>query len=68
MNRKIYVVKQAERAYLVRASSRSQALAHIARETMSVDYADQESLVELLASGVAVEEARRDAQEVPDVE
>lgn len=60
MNR-IYAVTDGQKARLVRAANRAQALAHVARTSFACDVASQDELVDLVASGVEVETAGADA-------
>lgn len=48
---------------LVRATSQAAARNHVARETLGVQRAAQETLVELLSDGVKVEDAGAEPQE-----
>lgn len=54
---RIYVVSSGIESRLVRAPNRARALGHVARATLSVELADQETLVHLLGEGAAVEDA-----------
>ena len=61
---KVYVVRNAVAVTprLVRAKSRHQALAHVVKDDLSVELADQDALIDLLGNGVLVEIAN----EVPE--
>lgn len=62
MKSKIYLVEQAgAEPRLVRATTRAQAVAYVARTTVSAAYATQDDLVRLLARGKVVEAADMDA-------
>lgn len=65
MGTRIYVVTdtgaQPLRSRLVRASTRAKALRHVAENRFAVDVASQQTLVDLLGEGVAVEDASESA-------
>jgi hypothetical protein len=50
---------------LVRAPTSSQALRHVAENTLAVAVATQDQLVELAAAGVKVENAKQDSSPTP---
>lgn len=54
--KRIYIVGTGQTIRLVRAPNRAQALAHVARSTISVSVATQDELVKLLTSGTQVED------------
>jgi hypothetical protein len=58
---RIYVVSSGLESRLVRAPNRARALGHVAKATLTVELADQESLIHLLTEGVTVEDAVADA-------
>lgn len=62
MKKRIYVVQTPSDTHLVRAVSKSGALAHIARSTMEVALASQDHLVEFVTLGVPVQEAQPDQE------
>lgn len=49
-------------AYLVRAASQAQALAHVARSQYSTRVATQDDIVDAMRAGVAVEDAGKEPQ------
>jgi hypothetical protein len=55
MANRIYVVGGPSGIRLVQATTRQQAIAHVAHSTINAHVASQMDLVELLARGVAVE-------------
>lgn len=57
---RIYYVRNADatQQHLVRATSRSQALNHVASTTLQVELAEQDTLVALVSAGIEVERAR----------
>lgn len=61
MSTRIYVVNDTRanpsRQRLVRATSRAQALRHVAQDSFAVEVAGQNALVFLLGNGVQVEDA-----------
>jgi hypothetical protein len=63
---RIYVVGNIEtcKKHLVRASNSAQAARHIIRTSHIVEVASQDQLVELIASGVPVENASTYAEEL----
>lgn len=64
MSTRIYAItyKPSGKTHLVRAATRSQAVHHVARSEFAADVASQDTLVKLLQSGVAVQDAREEAQ------
>jgi peptidoglycan hydrolase-like amidase len=64
MSQRIYRVINAETAaeHLVRASSQAQAIRHVVKETYRAAVAGQETIVELLTSGVKVQDAGAELQ------
>jgi len=54
MSTRIYKVTHGKTEWLVRASTRNQAVAHVAGKEMQVAVASQEDLVNLLSSGGTV--------------
>ena len=65
MATRIYKVNSGTDFWLVRASTRSQALAAVASKTLSVDVATQEELVEALTGlGARVIDAKEDRSDV----
>lgn len=62
MAKRIYKVgpKTATATHLVRASTKSVAIAHVAREQLDAEVAKQEDLVKMLGNGMKVEEAGED--------
>lgn len=54
---RIYLVQIGERQHLVEAVSRAQAVAHIARSTITASIPTQWELVELVSKGVELERA-----------
>lgn len=60
---RIYHVTDGLKDHLVRASTRAQALGHVARNTLKVELASQEALVHLIQQGTAIEEAGAEPQE-----
>lgn len=58
MSERIYAVYHGNIGRLVRASTRSQALSHVAQSTFTIRVAGQEELVSLLGEGVKVESVR----------
>lgn len=65
---RVYVVSNGLEARLVRAPNRARALAHVAKATLTVELADQESLIHLLTEGVVVEDAVAEAEPMGDEE
>jgi hypothetical protein len=66
---RIYVVGGPSGIRLVNANTKSQAIAHVAHNTIHAHVASQTDLVELLATGVAVENYKApEQQELPGVE
>lgn len=67
MSQRIYRVINAETAaeHLVRASSQAQAIRHVVKETYRAAVAGQETIVELLTSGVKVQDAVIDVPDEP---
>lgn len=59
---RIYLVKNTENGgdHLVRAHNQAQAVRHVARKQFECEVASQDDLVELVASGVKVEDAGAD--------
>lgn len=57
---RIYSVTSPQGKRLVRAVSRHQAIGHVARSTFQVEVADSETLVELVGSGIKVEDIKED--------
>lgn len=57
MLNRIYVVTDGTNTALVRAISRAQAIAHIARSRFSVRVASQDDIVTLVSAGIAVDDA-----------
>lgn len=67
---RIYVVREAFRmhARLVRAPNAAQALRHVASQTLEVEVASQQTLVDLVAAGTIVEDSgRADVVESPEL-
>lgn len=64
MSLRIYRVFNTETAaeHLVRASSQAQAIRHVVKETYRAAVAGQETIVELLTSGVKVQDAGAELQ------
>lgn len=60
-NTRIYTVTHGEEQHLVRATTRNQAVSHVARNTMEVRVATQTDLETLLPAGVQVEVAGKDS-------
>lgn len=60
MKNRIYLVGAGQQLRLVRAPNRAQAVAHVARSTISVSVATQDELVRLLSHGAAVEDIKQD--------
>lgn len=56
MSERIYVVGSPQGIRLVNATTRQQAIAHVANSTIKAHVASQTDLVELLGKGVAVEQ------------
>jgi len=56
MATRIYVVKQGDKQYLVRAATQAQARSHIAKD-IDVEVASQDALISLTAVGVKVQDA-----------
>ena len=54
---RIYHVTDGLKDHLVRASTRAQALGHVARNTLKVELASQDALVHLIQQGTEIEEA-----------
>lgn len=57
MSRIYYVRHDTGTARLIRADSRSQALGCAARQEFTIEVASQDTLVELIGSGIKVEDA-----------
>jgi hypothetical protein len=68
---RIYVIHSrpaklsAQSAYLVRATNRSQAIRHVAEQTLTCEVASQDTLVELIGEGVKVDNAKATQEEIP---
>lgn len=60
MATRIYKVINDQDVWLVRASTRSQAVSHVAGKTMNVSVATQDDLVNALSMGVTVVNANGD--------
>jgi len=57
---RIYIITQAEKWRLVRASHPSQALMHVAKDLLSVRVASQDDIVAALTLGVKVEDVSKE--------
>lgn len=69
MATRIYVVGGPTGIRLVDATTKQQAIAHVAHSTINAHVASQMDLVELLAKGIAVEGVKaHEQQELPGVE
>lgn len=69
MATRIYVVGGPSGIRLVDATTKQQAIAHVAHSTIHAHVASQKDLVELLAAGVAVEATKAPEQgELPGME
>ena len=55
---RIYIITQAEKWRLVRASHPSQALMHVAKDVLKVRFASQDDIVNAIALGAKVEDAK----------
>ena len=55
---RIYIITQAEKWRLVRASHPSQALMHVAKDLLTVRVASQDDIVAALTLGVKVEDCK----------
>ena len=64
MAERIYVVGGPQGIRLVNATTKQQAIAHIANSTIHAHVASQNDLVELLTKGVAVEQYRASNMEL----
>lgn len=62
---RIYAVADGDQTTLVRAISRAQAVAHIARSRFSVRVASQEDIVGLVSAGATVDDATAVPQPSP---
>lgn len=60
MATRVYKVTYNNQVWLVRATTRNQAIAHIAGKEMGVSVATQEDLISALESGVKVENVKED--------
>lgn len=60
MATRVYKVTYNNQVWLVRATTRSQAIAHVAGKEMGVSVATQEDLISALESGVKVENVKED--------
>ena len=58
MSERIYAVYNNKTARLIRAKTKSQAIAHVAQTEFNVNVASQDELITLLNLGVKVENAR----------
>jgi len=68
---RIYVVsvKESQKKQLVRAESKAGALRHVAEKTMGAEVASQDDLVEMIGSGLKVEDAGKEEPEsAPEAE
>jgi len=66
---RIYVVGGPSGIRLVNANTKSQAIAHVAHNTIHAHVASQTDLVELMTAGVTVENYKNpEQQELPGVE
>jgi len=66
---RIYVVSSPAGTRLVNANTKSQAIAHVANDTIHANVASQTDLVELLSKGVTVENFKQpEQQDLPGVE
>lgn len=63
---RIYHVTDGLQDHLVRASTRAQALGHVARNTLKVELASQEALVHLIQQGTAIEDAAAEQEPSTD--
>lgn len=54
---RVYAVYLNGKERLVRASNKSQAVGHVARDTITAEVADQDTLIAAIAAGVPVETA-----------
>ena len=69
MATRIYVVGSPTGIRLVDATTKQQAIAHVAHSTINAHVASQMDLVELLAKGIAVEGVKAsEQQDLPSVE
>ena len=57
---RIYIITQAEKWRLVRASHPSQALMHVAKDLLTVRVASQDDIVAALTLGVKVEDVSKE--------
>jgi hypothetical protein len=57
---RIYIITQADKWRLVRASHPAQALTHVAKDLLTVRVASQDDIVNALALGAKVEDAKAD--------
>jgi hypothetical protein len=57
MSKRIYKVTDSSSVWLVRASNKSGAINHVARETIQAEVASQEDLVGLLKDGAQIHDA-----------
>lgn len=64
MAERIYVVGGPQGIRLVNASTKQQAIAHVANSTIKANVASQTDLVELIGKGVKVEHARAQNMEL----
>ena len=64
MATRVYKVTHNNQAWLVRASTRSQAVAHIAGKEMGVSVATQEDIISALEGGAKVENVKEEQQEL----
>ena len=62
---RIYLVTIGESDRLIRATHPAKALMHVARDIAKVNVATQQDLVDCLADGVKVEDAKPEQQELP---
>ena len=53
--KRIYVVTTSEGNRLVEAANKSQAVNHVAKDTISAEVAGQRDLIELVSAGIKVE-------------
>ena len=57
---RIYAVKSMTGLHLIRATSKHQAISHMARASFTAEVADPELLVKLVSGGATVEDAKQD--------
>lgn len=63
---RVYKVQQGETVRLVKAVNKTQALNYVARATITAEVASQADLIELLPTGIMVEDAKAEPADQAD--